>query len=196
MKIAVSACLLGRNCKYNGGNNRSQAVLDFLKGHIVIPVCPEVTGGLPVPRVPVELQNGRAVNKNGEDVTAYFRRGVKQTMARLSAEEIDLAILQPRSPSCGCREIYDGSFSGKRIPGKGLFAQALADAGIPLKSAEEIENIEKEAKEAPFLGILLRFFVSFFMLTAPLQGTAADVHFWDFQKYPWGCPPRPACRPP
>ena len=115
MKIAVSACLLGRNCKYNGGNNRSQAVLDFLKGHVVIPVCPEVT--------------------------AYFRRGVEQTMARLSAEEIDLAILQPRSPSCGCREIYDGSFSGKKISGKGLFAQALADAGIPLKSAEEIENI-------------------------------------------------------
>ena len=119
MKIAVSACLLGRNCKYNGGNNRSQAV----------------------PRVPVELQNGCAVNKNGEDVTAYFRRGVEQTMARLSDEEIDLAILQPRSPSCGCRDIYDGSFSGKKIPGKGLFAQALADAGIPLKSAEEIENI-------------------------------------------------------
>lgn len=94
-----------------------------------------------VPRVPVELQNGCAVNKNGEDVTAYFRRGVEQTMARLSDEEIDLAILQPRSPSCGCREIYDGSFSGKKIPGKGLFAQALADAGIPLKSAEEIENI-------------------------------------------------------
>ena len=62
MKIAVSACLLGRYCKYNGGNTRSQAVLDFLKGHVVIPVCPEVTGGLPVPRVPVELQNGRAVN--------------------------------------------------------------------------------------------------------------------------------------
>lgn len=141
MKITVSACLLGRNCKYNGGNNRSQAVLDFLKGHVVIPVCPEVTGGLPVPRVPVELKGGRAINKNGEDVTAYFRRGVEQTMARLSAEEIDLAILQPRSPSCGCREIYDGSFSGKKISGKGLFAQALADAGIPLQSAEELENI-------------------------------------------------------
>ena len=89
----------------------------------------------------MELQNGRAINKNGEDVTVYFRRGVEQTMARLSAEGIDLAILQPRSPSCGCREIYDGSFSGKKIPGKGLFAQALADAGIPLQSAEEIENI-------------------------------------------------------
>ena len=79
MKIAVSACLLGRICNYICGNNRSQAVLDFLKVHVVIPVCPEVTGGLPVPRVPAELQNGRAVNKNGEDVTAYFRRGVEQT---------------------------------------------------------------------------------------------------------------------
>ena len=140
MKIAVSACLLGRNCKYNGGNNRSQAVLDFLEGHTVISVCPEVTGGLPVPRVPVELRDGRAVNKNGEDVTAFFRRGVEQTMARLSGEDIDLAILQPRSPSCGCREIYDGSFSGKKISGKGMFAKALADAGIPLKSAEEFEK--------------------------------------------------------
>lgn len=130
MKIAVSACLLGRNCKYNGGNNRSQAVLDFLEGHVVIPVCPEVTGGLPVPRVPVELQNGRAVNKNGEDVTAYFRRGVEQTMARLSAEEIDLAILQPRSPSCGCREIYDGSFSGKRYPARGCLPKPLRMQGF------------------------------------------------------------------
>ena len=140
MKIAVSACLLGRNCKYNGGNNRSQAGLDFLEGHTIIPVCPEVTGGLPVPRVPVELRDGRAVNKNGEDVTDFFRRGVEQTMARLAGEHIDLAILQPRSPSCGCREIYDGSFSGKKIPGKGMFAQALADAGIPMHSAEELEK--------------------------------------------------------
>ena len=176
MKIAVSACLLGRNCKYNGGNNRSQAVLDFLKGHVVIPVCPEVTGGLPVPRVPVELQNGRAINKNGEDVTAYFRRGVEQTMARLSAEEIDLAILQPRSPSC--------------LP------KPLRMQGFRCNPQRKSKTYKKKRRKLPFWGILLRFFVSFFMLTAPLPRTAAGVHFWDFQKYPWGCPPRPACRPP
>ena len=140
MKIAVSACLLGQNCKYNGGNNRNQAVLNFLEGHTVIPVCPEVTGGLSVPRVPVELQNGRAVNKNGEDVTPFFRRGVEKTMAHIIEEKIDLAILQPRSPSCGCREIYDGNFSKTLIHGKGMFAQALANAGIPIKSADEIEE--------------------------------------------------------
>lgn len=138
MKIAVSACLLGRNCKYNGGSNRSQAVLDFLEGHTVVPVCPEVTGGLPVPRTSVELKDGRAINQNGEDVTAFFRKGVEKTMAQLAGQEIDLAILQPRSPSCGCKEIYDGTFSKQLISGKGMFAQALATAGIPMMSADEL----------------------------------------------------------
>ena len=100
MKIAVSACLLGHNCKYSGGNNRSQKVLHFIEGHEVIPVCPEVAGGLPIPRIPVELQNGRAINANGEDVTEFFQAGTEKTIARLAEEHIDLAILQPRSPSC------------------------------------------------------------------------------------------------
>ena len=140
MKIAVSACLLGRNCKYNGGNNRSQAVLDFLKGHVVIPVCPEVTGGLPVPRVPVELQNGRAVNKNGEDVTHISAAAWSRPWRVFPVRKSTLPSYSRAVPPADA-EIYDGSFSEKKIPGKGLFAQALADAGIPLKSAEEIENI-------------------------------------------------------
>lgn len=140
MKIAVSACLLGQNCKYNGRNNRSQAVLDFIEGHTVIPVCPEVAGGLPIPRIPVELKDGKAINKNGEDVTAFFRRGVKKTMERLAPEQIDLAVLQPRSPSCACKEIYDGSFSKRLISGMGMFAQALAAAEIPMLDADDIEK--------------------------------------------------------
>ena len=138
MKIAVSACLLGHDCKYNGGNNRSQKVLDYIEGHEVIPVCPEVAGGLPVPRVPVELKDGRAINRNGEDVTEFFRRGVELTMEKLSEQNIDLAILQPRSPSCGCKQIYDGTFSKTLIGGKGMFAQALSDAGIPLMDGDDI----------------------------------------------------------
>ncbi len=138
MKIAVSACLLGHNCKYSGGNNRSQSVLDYIKGHEVIPVCPEVAGGLPIPRIPVELQNGRAINANGEDVTEFFQAGTEKTMARLAGEGIDLAILQPRSPSCGCKQIYDGTFTKTLITGKGMFAQALAEAGIPLMDESEI----------------------------------------------------------
>ena len=138
MKIAVSACLLGHNCKYNGGNNRSQKVLHFIEGHEVIPICPEVAGGLPIPRIPVELQNGRAINANGEDVTEFFQAGTEKTMARLAGEHIDLAILQPRSPSCGCKQIYNGTFSKTLIDGKGMFAQALAEAGIPMMDATEI----------------------------------------------------------
>ena len=136
MKIAVSACLLGHDCKYNGGNNRSQNVLDYIEGHEVIPVCPEVTGGMPTPRVPVELKNGRAINRDGEDVTEFFQKGVKLTMKKM--QDIDLAILQPRSPSCGCKQIYDGSFTKTLIAGKGMFAQALAEAGIPMMDGDDI----------------------------------------------------------
>ena len=136
MKIAVSACLLGHDCKYNGGNNRSQKVLDYIEGHEVIPVCPEVTGGMPTPRVPVELKNGRAINRDGEDVTEFFQKGVKLTMKKM--QDIDLAILQPRSPSCGCKQIYDGSFTKTLIEGKGMFAQALAEAGIPMMDGDDV----------------------------------------------------------
>lgn len=138
MKIAVSACLLGHNCKYNGGNNRSQKVLRFVEGHEVIPVCPEVAGGLPIPRIPVELRNGRAINANGEDVTDFFQAGTEKTMTRLAEEHIDLAVLQPRSPSCGCKQIYDGTFTKTLIDGKGMFAQALSEAHIPMMDETDI----------------------------------------------------------
>ena len=136
MRIAVSACLLGHNCKYSGGNNRSQKVLDYIEGHEVIPVCPEVAGGMSVPRVPVELKGDKAINRDGEDVTAFFRRGVEQEMKKM--QDIDLAILQPRSPSCGCKQIYDGSFTKTLIEGKGMFAQALAEAGISMMDGDDV----------------------------------------------------------
>ena len=136
MKIAVSACLLGHNCKYNGGNNRSQKVLDYIEGHEVIPVCPEVTGGMTTPRVPVERKGNKAITRDGEDVTEFFRRGVEKTMEKM--QDIDLAILQPRSPSCGCKQVYDGSFTKTLIDGKGMFAQALAEAGIPLMDGDDV----------------------------------------------------------
>ena len=138
MKIAVSACLLGHNCKYSGGNNRSQKVLDYIEGHEVIPVCPEVTGGMPTPRVPVELKDSKAINRDGEDVTEFFQRGVEKTMEKLDGQNIDLAILQPRSPSCGCKQIYDGTFTKTLIDGKGMFARALEKAGIPMMDETEV----------------------------------------------------------
>lgn len=138
MKIMVSACLLGENCKYSGGNNRNEKVLEYIKGHEVFPVCPEVMGGLPTPRVPAEIIGGKVVNKDGVSVDREFRAGAQTALEIAKREQIDLAILQPRSPSCGAREIYDGTFSGRRIPGQGVFARMLCENGFRVVDAEEL----------------------------------------------------------
>ena len=138
MRILVSACLLGENCKYSGGNNYDQAVVDFTQGHKVIPVCPEVLGGLPIPRSPAELVDGVVINKDGISVDAQFRAGAEKALAIAKQNGAELAILQPRSPSCGVKEIYDGSFTGKKIPGQGVFAEMLRQAGIPALDAGEL----------------------------------------------------------
>ena len=138
MKIMVSACLLGENCKYDGGNNRNKALLEMIAGQEVIPVCPEVSGGLPVPRVPVEIVNGRAVNRNGEDVDTAFRQGAEQALEIAEKEKPDLIILQSRSPSCGVKEIYAGTFTGKKIPGHGNFAVMVIGAGYNVIDAEDL----------------------------------------------------------
>ena len=138
MTILVSACLLGENCKYNGGNNRSERVLRYVAGHRVIPVCPEVAGGLPCPRKPVEWRDGRVLTADGTDCTPQFQAGVAAVMAQIAGERIDLAILQSRSPTCGVKQIYDGTFTGTRIPGQGLLARTLQEMGIPLMDAEDV----------------------------------------------------------
>ncbi len=141
MNIVVSACLLGENCKYNGGNNRNERVLRYIEGHRVIPVCPERAGGLPAPRDPVEWVNGRAMTARGLDCTAEFTLGVQRTMDSLAGETIDLAILQSRSPTCGVHQIYDGAFSGSKIDGMGILAKALHEMGVPLLDAADVPEI-------------------------------------------------------
>lgn len=140
-KIAVSACLLGENCKYSGGNNRNAAVLKFLEGKEVIPVCPEVAGGLPVPRIPVELVNGVAINREGVNVDKEFHLGVERMLEKLECEEVDLVILQPRSPSCGVKQIYDGTFTGTLVDGQGMFAKALMEKGYKVVEPDELRNL-------------------------------------------------------
>ena len=137
MKILVSACLLGENCKYNGGNNRNEALLRRLAGHEVIPVCPEAAGGLSVPRIPAEIVDGRVQNREGQDVDGAFRAGAKAVLEIAQRERPDLIILQSRSPSCGVKEIYDGTFSGKRIPGQGVFAALALAAGFAVMDVED-----------------------------------------------------------
>ncbi len=138
MKILVSACLLGKNCKYNGGNNFNQSVLEFIEGHEVIGVCPEQLGGLSTPRLPAEIVDGVVTNKEGVSVDAEFRKGAQAALAAALENKVDLAILQSRSPSCGVKEIYDGSFSGKKIKGQGVFAKLLAKHDIKVLDAEDV----------------------------------------------------------
>ena len=138
MKIMVSACLLGDNVKYNVGNNRHEKVLEYIKGHEVVPVCPEMLGGLPVPRAPGEIQDGIVRNEDGTSVDYEYRTGAAKALEIAESERIDMAILQSRSPSCGVNQIYDGSFTGRKIKGMGVFARLLSEKGYKVVDAEDI----------------------------------------------------------
>ncbi|MBO5159961.1 MAG: DUF523 domain-containing protein [Lachnospiraceae bacterium] len=138
MKIMVSGCLLGENCKYNGGNNYSEKVAEYIKGHEVISVCPECLGGLPTPRIPAEIVDGVVKNKAGENVDIQFRKGAEIALETAKRERINLAILQSRSPSCGVKQIYDGTFSGTRIDGQGVFAKLLKENGFQMIDVEDL----------------------------------------------------------
>ena len=140
MKILVSACLFGENCKYNGGNNLNAAVLKFVEGHEVVPICPEMMAGMGCPRTPVELVNGIVTDRNGNVVDGIIRNAVARALEQIKGQEIDCAVLQSRSPTCGVNQIYDGTFSGTRIPGSGIFAQALKDAGYRVIDAEDLQQ--------------------------------------------------------
>ena len=141
MKIMVSACLLGTNCKYSGGNNYNEKVIEFVKGHEVSPVCPEVAGGLPTPRTPCEIVSGVVTNADGESKDKEFRAGAAKCLEMAKEKEIDMAILQSRSPSCGVNQIYDGTFSGTRIPGSGIFASLLKENGFKVIDLEDIDKL-------------------------------------------------------
>ena len=130
MKVAVSACLIGKNCKYNGGNNYSEKVSSYIKGHEVVSVCPEVLGGLSIPRESAEIVNGIVSHKDGTSVDEEFRQGARIALEIIKEQQVDLVILQSRSPSCGVNTIYDGSFSGKIISGQGVFADLLKKNGL------------------------------------------------------------------
>ena len=129
-KIIVSACLLGENCKYSGGNNKNESVIELEKYFDLIPICPECFGGLPIPREPAEIKDGRVVLKSGEDVTEQFKDGAEQTLYIAREKNCVAAVLKENSPSCGFGRIYDGSFSGKLIEGSGITAQLLCSEGI------------------------------------------------------------------
>lgn len=140
MKVLVSACLLGENCKYNGGNNYSSVVAEFVKDKEVLPVCPEMMARMGCPRTPIEIVDGVLMDRNGNNVDAAMREAVAKAMKLIRKEDIQCAVLQSRSPTCGVNQIYDGSFSGKLIDGSGIFTQALKNAGYQVIDAEGVEK--------------------------------------------------------
>lgn len=139
--VLVSSCLLGVYARYDGGTEADDRVLALARRLTVIPVCPEQLGGLSTPREPVELRCGRAVTQDGRDLTDAFRRGALEVerIARLTGARV--AVLQPRSPSCGIGEIYDGSFRGVRIPGFGILASHLNEMGVLLLAPDEVATL-------------------------------------------------------
>lgn len=143
MKILISHCFLGENCKYNGGNNYNAELLNVLKNHELIPVCPETFGGLKSPRFPAEIVGDKVLFSDGSDVTQAFVNGAKKALEIAKAQGVKVAVLKANSPSCGSGIIYDGTFTGKKVSGYGVAAKLLKENGIKVYSEQDIEEIKK-----------------------------------------------------
>jgi uncharacterized protein YbbK (DUF523 family) len=151
-RIAVSACLLGVPCRYDGkafGQNLASVFDDYE----VVPICPEQLGGLPTPRTPCEIQGGDGndvlggkayvVDKKGKDITEAFVKGALDALEIMKKKEILIAVLKSRSPSCGSGMIYAGSFDGKLKPGDGLVAALFKKMGIKIYNEDTCLNIKE-----------------------------------------------------
>jgi uncharacterized protein YbbK (DUF523 family) len=137
--LLVSACLLGVRCNHEGEANTSEAVVALRSRFRLVPICPETAGGLPTPRPYAEVQpDGTVRSGEGDDVTDAYRRGAAHALRLARSVGATGAVLKARSPSCGCHEIYDGSFTRTRVPGEGVTARALREAGLAVTSEHDI----------------------------------------------------------
>ena len=145
INVLISACLLGDNVKYSGGNNLTPKLVTLLEKYNVdiVKVCPECFGGLPIPRVPSEIKENKVFSKDNRDVTEEFLIGAEKTLKIAKENDVNFAILKERSPSCGSTYIYDGNFSGKIIEGQGVATRKLNEENIIVFSEENLEEIEK-----------------------------------------------------
>lgn len=141
MRLLVSACLLGVGCRYDGQSNQLPQLEQLLKQHTCIPVCAELFGGLPTPRVPAERQGNRVVTRDGDDVTEAFVRGTAEVLRLADLYHCKAALLKERSPSCGSGQIYDGTFTKTLTQGDGLTTQMLKKHGITVYGESQIEEL-------------------------------------------------------
>jgi uncharacterized protein YbbK (DUF523 family) len=153
--ILVSACLVGEAVRYNGGDKRcdSEILKRWMREGRVVPVCPEVAGGLSVPRAPAEIEGGaggfkilenaaRVVDSTGRDVSLQFVRGAEHTLAKARSKGIRIAVLKEGSPSCGMSYTYDGTFSGTKVALPGVTTALLQQAGIHVFSEAQLEDAD------------------------------------------------------
>ena len=138
MKVLVSACLMGENVRYDGGNNLIYH--DRFKALEMITCCPEVDGGLPIPRVPSEIYHDRVVNQEGKDNSRYFECGANKALALVRQHDIKVAIMKAKSPSCGNEMIYDGTFSKTLTKGKGITVALLEKEGVKVFNEHQLEE--------------------------------------------------------
>jgi len=136
--ILVSACLLGIACRYDGRSYLDERIASLSKHHLLVPVCPEQLGGLATPRPAAEIVRGRVLTQRGDDITPAFLKGAQQALLIGQRTGCTMAILQPRSPSCGVHSIYDGTFSQRLIRGQGIFAALLTRSGILVCEPENL----------------------------------------------------------
>lgn len=139
--ILVSSCLLGCACRYKGDDCKNERILALGKDHVLLAVCPEQMGGLETPRAPSEIVGDRVVSNTGRDVTDAYRKGAETALYLAQLNHADFAILKAKSPSCGKGLIYDGTFSGHKIPGNGVTAALLLENGIPVYTEEELDQL-------------------------------------------------------
>lgn len=162
MNLLVSACLLGVCCRYNGKGERNQELVALMDKHTLIPVCPEQLGGMMTPRAPSEIYSRQAqrestllsptekiaerkvTNRDGADVTEFYRKGAEETLKLAQLYGCGCAVLKERSPSCGNRQIYDGTFTGTLIKGQGITAELLEKNGIRVLGESQLKMLETE----------------------------------------------------
>ena len=139
MKILISSCLLGLPCRYDGKSKPNENVLALAREHTLIPFCPEIYGGLPTPRTPAEIANGKVLTQDGRDVTKEYEKGAQGALFVCQTCGCDCAILQDKSPSCGVGTIHNGLFDGGLIAGDGITARLLSENGIRVLPASDVK---------------------------------------------------------
>lgn len=148
--IVVSACLLGENVTYRGDSNKNEELIQLLKHYDIIKVCPEVMGGLSIPRNPSEIKSFNplmVVSHQSVDVTEQFLKGSIQALEKIKNHNVKIAILKANSPSCGNEYVYDGTFSSSLVEGSGVFASMLKGMGMKVFNEKQIEEIKEYLRE-------------------------------------------------